>query len=447
METLRYPTPKALVEDACNAVREKDGTTDPIDHQDLPDRIRAIPSGGNDVDLSQIQTKAENVLETETYMGSDGEMHYGSMPENEDKTVTLDGDNTSHTIENGHHKGGGVVRIVPDDTGNTFVPTKNGGEYDAPAGKVYTKVILDPIPDIYVDASQANAKPAQVYSGVQFIGAAGELETGTMTPRTGNQKTVYSNGNVYLTEGYYDDSAYVKVNVSQTIVDGEDSTDCTAEAADVRKNKTFRSGGVKKTGTMPDITLPTLEVSYDTTSSDTDVVVKATLPASSAGYLEARSVSQQMKFIPKYTGSYSVTPGGSAQTLQTSGKYMTGNITVSAVPAEEATSGHGTKLVVSQTSTFTITGVTKRPNMVSLCLNADYGDDNYQVHDFFYDMNGATYNMTWTDEVQKDSSISVVVLKSERGEGNAVVTYANNTITITLNSAQFFYGTYSWIWG
>ena len=81
METLRYPTLAAWAKDMGDAIREKDGTTDPIPHQDMPDRVRAIPAGGSDVDLSQIQTDPENVLETETYMGADGEMHHGTMPE------------------------------------------------------------------------------------------------------------------------------------------------------------------------------------------------------------------------------------------------------------------------------------------------------------------------------------------------------------------------------
>lgn len=42
MDTLRYPTLKSWATAVCDAVREKEESTDAIPHQDVPDRIHAI---------------------------------------------------------------------------------------------------------------------------------------------------------------------------------------------------------------------------------------------------------------------------------------------------------------------------------------------------------------------------------------------------------------------
>jgi hypothetical protein len=336
METLRYPTLAAWAKDMGDAIRERDGTTDPISHQDMPDRVRAIPAGGSDVDLSQIQTKSENVLETETYMGADGEMHYGTMPEIADETITLDRTNTFHTMEKGHHGGGGVVRIVPDNTGNTFTPSKNRGTYDAPAGMVYTRIILEPIPDIYVDPTDASATAADVLSTATFYGKSGTKETGGIATKTGKQgSNVVSNGNKYIPVGYHDGTSYFNVNVSQTIVDGEDSTNCTAEASDVRYGKSFRSGGSQKTGTLRTVSIPALSMEVDT-SKDSQVEIMAyTGMTTSEGILPAgSSTGTKLKTIPKYTGDTSVTPGTSRKTLYTAGKYVDDDIVVEKMDME-----------------------------------------------------------------------------------------------------------------
>lgn len=47
-EELLYKTPADLMNAICSAVREKDGTTDEIAYQDLPQRVLDIPSGGSE---------------------------------------------------------------------------------------------------------------------------------------------------------------------------------------------------------------------------------------------------------------------------------------------------------------------------------------------------------------------------------------------------------------
>lgn len=42
----KYETIDQLFSATCNAIREKDGTSALIKHQDIPERIMGIPSGG-----------------------------------------------------------------------------------------------------------------------------------------------------------------------------------------------------------------------------------------------------------------------------------------------------------------------------------------------------------------------------------------------------------------
>ena len=89
METLRYPTLQAWADGICNAVRAKDGTADPIGHQDLPDRILAIQTGSN-IDLSGITAQQPDVSERVQYIDATGELKYGTMTEITAVTKTLD---------------------------------------------------------------------------------------------------------------------------------------------------------------------------------------------------------------------------------------------------------------------------------------------------------------------------------------------------------------------
>lgn len=51
MSELKYGTLKDLLKAICDAVRNKDGTTEDIAHQDIPERIKDIPTGGLDTDV------------------------------------------------------------------------------------------------------------------------------------------------------------------------------------------------------------------------------------------------------------------------------------------------------------------------------------------------------------------------------------------------------------
>lgn len=336
MDTLKYPTPQALMEDTCNAIREKDGTSEKIDHQDVPDRIRAIPSGGSDIDLSGITAQRGDVSERVQFMDSSGKLDYGSMPEIADDTVILDGDTPEHGIPGGHHTGGGKVKIVPD-LSNIFTPTKEQQEFSPADGTVFTKIILDPIPDIYVDKTGANASTSEVLEGAKFIGAAGTVEEGSIHKVTGALTPITTNGTKYFMRGkYYDDTASIYVNVPQEIVsiEGEDSSGTSAVAADIRKGKTARSQGSLVTGTMPDVDLPDIliENEYGYVNDVYCRIMTSKAETSGAGYLAAGKKKEATVNIPVYEGSLAITPNDKQQYFQTASKFCQYNLTVQPVP-------------------------------------------------------------------------------------------------------------------
>ena len=439
MDTLKYPTPQALMEDTCNAIREKDGTSEKIDHQDVPDRIRAIPSGGSDVDLSGITAQSGDVSERVQFMDSSGKLDYGTMPEIADETVTLDGNNTEHDIVEGHHKGGGKVNIVPDTL--SLAPSFNTQEITSPDGIVYTKVILDPIPDIYKDVSAADAVPGAVLDGYTFYGKAGELETGNIVIKTGKQgATVSANGTRYIPVGYHDGTTYIIVNVPQEIVtvQGEDSSGTTAVAADIREGKTARSKGKLVTGTMPDVELPTAEVSIDKGYSDTYAKITSVATVPVAGYITPGNINGYM-FLGKYTGTTIVTPEEDEIILQTAGKLCENNITISGVSVND-------KEYYLETGSVLITTYNKTSLNISLnkITSAKYvfviqSSSPSDKHD------GSTIYALYKDMINYESAVISENEYYELSISNDVTTVkSGNNLTVSSGNGEYFWGYYKW---
>lgn len=486
MDTLRYPTLQAWADAVCDAVRVKEGTTGLIDHQDVPDRILAISTGS---DTSGVTAKPENVSEAVRFLDSDGVLQYGTMPEVTDAVVTLDGDTTTHTIEEGHHTGGGSVRIVPE-TSNRFTPAKEEQEYTPSAGKVYTKVILDPIPDIYKDVSGATMVPAYALAGYTFFGKAGELEEGEIVQKTGKQgATVTTNANRYIPAGYHDGTSYITVNVPQeiTTIEGEDSTNCTAEASDVRYGKSFRSGGSQKTGSLRTVSVPTVVVDVDTETSASYVQIEGytnasstegILPAGSSGATVLRTIPKytgDTSFLvttgsksialagkycenniilagaPSYSGSYSVTPGDSAQTLPTSGCYMNSDITVNA--AAETGGIASANLLSSMNSTIPFTFITEMPDQFVLSLRDSSVSENGLICELVYNSSTGYVVLSYATKYTVNSSVSVYTIGRSRytnGSGQWNLVVENGFLMLKKDGdwvpVLYFDGSYDVIW-
>lgn len=107
-----YTTLKSLFEAICNAIREKKGTSASINHQDIPEEILSISSGGTDT--SDSNALPDYVLIDIVYYGPDGRTT-GTMPNQSGFYATIDGINEeSVLIPKGYHDGTKSVSLTDD---------------------------------------------------------------------------------------------------------------------------------------------------------------------------------------------------------------------------------------------------------------------------------------------------------------------------------------------
>lgn len=109
--------------------------------------VSAIPD--NYQDVSSVTAVAANVLATKTFVPASGTLTAGTMPNNGAVSATLDTTATSYTVPAGYHSGTGSVSIVTEE--KTATPTKSTQNITPTSGKVLSKVVVNPIPNNYVD--------------------------------------------------------------------------------------------------------------------------------------------------------------------------------------------------------------------------------------------------------------------------------------------------------
>lgn len=106
-------------------------------------------------DVTPVTAEAGDVLSGKTIVSATGAPVDGTMPDNGSVTKTLDGTSASYTIPAGKHSGEGKVSITPET--KTATPNRDTQNVTPSAGKVLTKVVVNPIPDNYVDKTGAQA--------------------------------------------------------------------------------------------------------------------------------------------------------------------------------------------------------------------------------------------------------------------------------------------------
>jgi len=137
--------------------------------------VGAIPENFHDV--SPVTAGAGDVLANKIIVNAAGETVAGTMPNNGAVSKTLDATEPSYTIPAGYHSGAGTVGIALEE--KTATPTKSAQEIAPSAGKVLGKVTVSPIPDNYIDTSDADAVAANILLDKSaYVG--GEKVTGTM---------------------------------------------------------------------------------------------------------------------------------------------------------------------------------------------------------------------------------------------------------------------------
>ena len=137
--------------------------------------IAAIPDAYQDV--SSTTAAAGDVLTGKVYVLADGTITTGTMLNNGAVSKTLDATTISYTIPKGYHSGAGTVTITLET--KTVTPTKSAQEITPTSGKVLSKVTVNPIPDTYIDTSDADAVAANILAGKTAYAGSVKV-TGTM---------------------------------------------------------------------------------------------------------------------------------------------------------------------------------------------------------------------------------------------------------------------------
>ena len=142
--------------------------------------VAPIPDAYQDV--SSTTAAAGDVLTGKVYVLADGTVTTGTMPNNGTVSKTLDATAITYTIPKGYHSGTGTVTITLET--KTVTPTKSAQDITPTSGKVLSKVTVNPIPDNYIDTTDADATAANILvDKTAYVG--GVKVTGTM-PNNGD---------------------------------------------------------------------------------------------------------------------------------------------------------------------------------------------------------------------------------------------------------------------
>ena len=117
--------------------------------QECIDKANALPdAGGGSIDTSGLTATADKVLLGETFIGANGEMEEGTIPQVEDSTIVLNPSNSRSQIPEGYHSGNGTVIAEVDQLAVT--PTKSLQSFGDVNGAFIGMVHVAPIPDEYI---------------------------------------------------------------------------------------------------------------------------------------------------------------------------------------------------------------------------------------------------------------------------------------------------------
>lgn len=296
--------------------------------------VAAIPSNYGNV--SDATGTAADVLSGKIVYGKNSSTGAavkltGTMTNNGNVNKTLDATtgNQSYTIPAGYHGGSGKVQIVletktatPKETAQTITPT---------SGKVLSTVVVNAIPDNYVDvtdATEVDTTTAQyVPTGTVLYGkdANGEPSKVTGTATKYNAKTVvldcttasgsYTNTSEDIEKGYHEAGTVSIVPQTKTVTSSNTAQTVTADSGKVLASVTVNA--------MANATL-----SNPTVDTTTGLI---TTSVTTGGYVASGTKKTTQLTVQ---AAKTITPSTSSQTAVAKNVYTTGVITVGAIPSK-----------------------------------------------------------------------------------------------------------------
>lgn len=152
-------------------------------------------------DVSDVTATAPDVLLGKVIVTADGSVKAGTMPNNGVANKTLDVTNATMVLSVGYYAGG-TIGIVLEE--KTATPSKSQQVITPTAGKVLSKVTVEPIPDEYQSIKHVTATAPHVLAGDVFVNAEGQTVEGTM-PNNGALELTFdplTQSSVAVPEGY-----------------------------------------------------------------------------------------------------------------------------------------------------------------------------------------------------------------------------------------------------
>ena len=169
--------------------------------------IAPIPDAYQNV--TSVTATAGDVLTGKIIVDADGNVITGTMTNNGTVSKTLDVTTISYTIPKGYHSGSGKVQLVLET--KTVTPTKSVQDITPTSGKVLSKVTVAPIPDNFVDTTDADSVAADILDGkTAYVGSV--KVTGTMPNNEAVTKTLDGTTKSYaIPAGYHNGSGKVSI--------------------------------------------------------------------------------------------------------------------------------------------------------------------------------------------------------------------------------------------
>lgn len=162
-----------------------------------------LASGADDSDSTSVGTDGSNVLAPNTYIGSDGEVHTGTMPNNGslNKVLSL---NETFNLPAGYYRGGKITQNIATQGGSTTTP--------GTANKTIVSANKYVTGDIIVKGD-ANLIASNIISGKSIFGVSGNAKmsqsaTGTQNVYGATAGTVYS-----INCGFQPSAIYLKGDI------------------------------------------------------------------------------------------------------------------------------------------------------------------------------------------------------------------------------------------